>query len=323
MTLSVKKTEITDIFQMMKITDLITRAEPSPREPFIAALGDFDGVHLGHRSVLAATREAAKCRGTKSAAWFFNESTKDGAAQLYDIEQKEREIAALSIDYSVREDFQTVRDLLPEEFVGGYLPSIGCAGVVCGFNFRFGRGAAGDADMLSALCLEHGLFFSSVPPVTVHGAAVSSSRIRALLTDGDAEGAAELLGRPYSVASAVDHGRAVGRSFGFPTINQSFDSRRVIPRRGVYITQTYVDGRRYGSVSNVGSRPTVGGHALRLETHILDYNGDLYGKEPEVCFLKFIRPEMTFAGEEELCRAIAGDVAAAKEYFETSGGKGE
>ncbi|MBR0303805.1 MAG: riboflavin biosynthesis protein RibF [Clostridia bacterium] len=300
---------------MITITDLATRASPAAAAPYIAALGDFDGVHLGHRAVLDATREGAWSRGIKSAAWFFNESPKDAAAQLFDTEQKEREIASLNIDYTVREDFSAVCDLTPEEFVGEYLPSIGCRGVVCGFNFRFGRGASGDADMLSALCLEHGLYFASVPPVTVRGNVVSSSAIRSRLSEGDAEGAAEMLGRPYSVLSAVEHGRAVGRSFGFPTVNQNFAPRRVIPRCGVYITETIVDGERHGSVSNVGTRPTVGGHALRLETHIFDFDGDLYGREPEVRFIRFIRPEMTFESEEALCRAISDDVAAAEKYF--------
>lgn len=304
---------------MTKITDLKTGREQSFAPPFIAALGDFDGVHLGHRAVLAEARRLADRSGVACAAWSFERSFKTGIGLLTDKDEKERQFAACGVDCSITEEFESVKDLSPEEFVASYLTDLGCRGVVCGFNFRFGKDAAGDVGTLSALCKKHGIAFSEAEPVSVGGEAVSSSAIRAAIAEGDVETAASMLGRPYSVRSEVTHGRTLGKTFGYPTINQNFKPGCVTPRHGVYYTCTKIGGRTYPSVSNVGSRPTVGGHVCRLETHIIGFEGDLYGQTPEVCFLKFRRPEEKFGDEEELVRAISKDLDGAKEFFSQSG----
>ena len=299
---------------MYKITDLRTGRERDASLPFVAALGDFDGVHLGHRKVIEETIAASCALGTESAAWFFSDGAKR-VPVLTDEKEKMRLFAELGLGESISESFDDVKDMTPEEFVADYLIPLGCRGVVCGFNFRFGSGASGDVELLGKLCGREGLYFKAVDAVELDGETVSSTAIRALLSEGDAERASAMLARPYSVRAEVAHGRTLGKKLGFPTINQNFAPGAAVPRHGVYFTYTMADGVYMPSVSNVGSRPTVGGHVCRLETHILDCADDLYGKEVEVFFIKFRRSEETFSGEDELARAIASDVEAARRYF--------
>lgn len=304
---------------MIRYFDLKEGKASASAAPFIAALGDFDGVHLGHRRVILETVSAAQKKSLSSAVWFFADSPKSCGEKLTSQDEKEKIFAVLGADYSITENFDDVKDLSPEEFVGGYLAEKGCRGVVCGFNFRFGKGASGDVDTLRELCRKAGLSFVSVPPVELGGNIVSSTKIRELIANGDVIRAAEMLGRRYSVRAEVEHGRTLGAKIGFPTINQRFRSGKAMPRRGVYFTYTSIDGVLFPSISDVGSRPTVGGHAYRLETHILDCAADLYGKCVEVFFVKFRRPEMTFENEEALAEAIGEDVRAAREFFGAKG----
>ena len=287
--------------------------------PFVAALGDFDGVHTGHREVLRYAAALAAKEGVASAAWFFRDSPKSGVPVLTGTDEKRALIAECGVDFALTEDFSAVRDLSPEDFVNEYLIPLGCRGAVCGFNFRFGRGAAGDASLLDALCKGAGIAFAAVPPVEWNGEPVSSTRIREAIACGDVEDAAKMLGRRFSVSGEVEHGRTLGRTLGTPTVNMDFIPGRVMPRRGVYYTLTNIDGDLFQSVSNAGCRPTVGGSSCRLETHILDYTGDLYGRRLSVEFIKFRRPETAFGSFTELEDAIRADRAAAEDFFAKEG----
>lgn len=300
---------------MIDLTDLKTGKEAAPKDPAVFALGNFDGVHLGHAKVLRKTADSARSSGIRSAAWFFKDNPRPGTTTLTSPEEKTALFASYGIELCGAEDFSAVKDLPPEEFVGDYLPSLGCRGVVCGFNFRFGKGAAGDTALLEKLCRERGMSFERVPPVKVGGAVVSSTAIREAIEKGDLDAAASMLGRFYSLSAPVTHGRTLGTKFGFPTINQRFEEGRTVPRHGVYFTLTRIGCRIFHSVSNVGSRPTVGGRACRLETHIIGFEGDLYGTEPTVSFVKFRRPEESFDSEGDLIEAIKADKDAAVEFF--------
>ncbi len=299
---------------MITYTDLKTGRE-TDGSPFIAALGNFDGVHTGHAAVIDETLAAAKDAGVKSAAWFFKASPISGTEILTSLEDKNSLFASFGVDLSITEDFEAVKDLSPEQFVERYLVEEGCRGIVCGFNFRFGKGAAGDVSLLEELCGRLGIYFKCVAPVTVDGVTVSSTEIRRRISDGDVEGAGKMLGRYYSLCAPVTHGRTLGTKFGFPTVNQYFEGGRAVPRHGVYFTLTRIGCRIFYSVSNVGSRPTVGGRACRLETHIIGFDGDLYGAEPTVSFVKFRRPETAFDSESALIDAIKADKEAAEEFF--------
>ncbi|MBQ7670729.1 MAG: riboflavin biosynthesis protein RibF [Clostridia bacterium] len=302
---------------MIRYTDLKTGADVCSLPPFIAALGDFDGVHIGHKKVILDAIDASKSKGISTVVWFFADSPKADGERLTVIEEKNELFASLGADFSASEEFSAVKDMSCESFVKDYLEPLGCRGVACGYNFRFGKGAAGDVTTLEALCKEAGMTFCVSPPVTSGGVGVSSTKIREFLASGDAESAAEMLGRPYSVKGQVEHGRTLGAKIGFPTVNQYFAPGKMIPRHGVYFSYTTVDGKTYPSVSNVGSRPTVGGHSCRIETHILDLERELYGKVVEVSLVKFHRPEIAFSGIGELSAKIAADREAAKEFFMT------
>lgn len=155
------------------------------------------------------------------------------------------------------------------------------------------------------------------PEIRVLDETVSSTRIRRLLNEGDPVQATQLLTRPYSLTAPVLHGKALGRTWGFPTVNQNFPADILIPRRGVYISSCTVDGVSYGGISNVGSRPTVDREAgINCETHLLDFSGDLYGREITVSFLQFLRPERQFESEQALREQIGQDLAQARDYFQ-------
>ena len=182
--------------------------------------------------------------------------------------------------------------------------------------------ATATSSEIEKLCAEEGLYFDRTDAVELNGKTVSSTAIREYLSSGDVALASGMLGRTYSVSAPVTHGRHIGSALGFHTINQQFEKSKALPRSGVYFTCTKTDGKLFPSVSNVGSRPTVGGHEYRLETYILDYDGDLYGKTPEVFFIKFRRDQMHFSDEEELARAVGADVEAAREFFATHNASG-
>lgn len=280
------------------------------------ALGNFDGVHAGHRKVISEAVAFAKEKRLKSAVWCFSKNPKSNLdGLLSDTEDKIRIFASLGADYVIFEDFENVRGMSPEVFVKEYLNRISARAVFCGFNFRFGKGASGDVSVLEKLCAEENIFCRCIEAVKENGIPVSSSRIRALIADGNVEEAEKLLLRPYGITSEVTHGRRLGASLGFPTVNQNFENGMAIPKCAVYLTLTTAGGKIYPSVSNVGARPTVNGKHLRLETHILGFDGDLYGKKIKVEFKKFRRDETKFSSEEELRAAVLADIDAAKEYF--------
>ena len=286
-----------------------------------AALGWFDGLHTGHIALIRATVETAAKNGLSAAVWTFEGSKNAGSgfspgfilsdAEKADILRKE----GISVLFSER--FSDVRDLTCEEFVDRVL--IGrcrCEIALCGFNYRFGRGGAGDAGELVRLMESRGKRAVVMPPVTADGATVSSSAIRSLLAEGDAAAAAKLLGRPFSLTSQIVHGRRIGHRLGFPTLNQSFPEGGFVPRYGVYAADVAVGGRVYRAVSNVGVRPTFGGGPAVCESHLLAGDpGECYGMTAVTRFLSFIREETAFGSEKLLKDQIVLDVAAAEEYF--------
>ncbi|MBR0326361.1 MAG: hypothetical protein IIX09_01010 [Clostridia bacterium] len=192
----------------------------------------------------------------------------------------------------------------------------GCGLAVCGYNFTFGKGAAGDAQMLKALLAERGIETVIVENVLSDGISVSSAGIRAALAEGDVELAEKMLGREYTVTAEVIGGRQLGREWGFPTVNQHFFDGAAVPRKGVYASSCVIDGKKYGAVTNIGVRPTVSGgnDAVTAETHIFGFSGDLYGRRLSVALKHFIRPERKFENGDELKNAVLADIETAREY---------
>ncbi len=304
---------------------LSPRAAVSNAEANVICLGNFDGVHLGHRTLLNA---ALQMRDKEfphhlCGVFCFREHpsltlSKAPISLLSTMEQKLESFRTVGIDFVYVGDFAEMRDLSPDDFVRTVL--IGeCHGVaaVCGFNYHYGKGGSGTAESLQASHIFSRVLV--VEDVQVNGSTVSSSRIRALLEAGAVEEAATLLTHPYSLSAPVLHGKALGRQLGAPTVNQQFPNGIQIPRHGVYMTLCEVDGICYRGVSNVGVRPTVDDAAtstVNCETYLLDFSGDLYNKDVTVFFLHFLRPEQKFENRQALIAQIAADIETVKGFSE-------
>ena len=191
--------------------------------------------------------------------------------------------------------------------------------MTCGYDFRFGRGGAGDAAALKRLCAPLGIAVEVVPEFRLAGREVSSTRIRALIAQGEVEEAGRLLGYPFAVEGSVGQGNHLGRTLQFPTVNQRLQEGMVQPRFGVYVSRTRAAGRWWPSVTNVGVKPTVGSEWPVAETNLLGFSGDLYGAEIRVELLHFLRGEQKFASVEALREQIARDVQSARDYFAQNG----
>ncbi|MBQ4037775.1 MAG: bifunctional riboflavin kinase/FAD synthetase [Clostridia bacterium] len=279
------------------------------------ALGNFDGIHLGHAHIISTCVAAAKEKGLLSLVWSFRRHPEHimkgnfSTGNIISNSDKDEILRRMGVDLLFLEDFERVRHLSPEEFCEKILlGTLSAKALFCGFNFRFGKGGAGDARFLKKYMEERGVSVYVAPPVCVGGEPVSSTRIRALLTLGDMEGVKGLLGRNYSIRFPVLHGKRLGSRIGFPTLNQVFPEEYVTPKIGVYAVKVHVDGRAWRGVCNVGIRPTVEEDGCLLaETHICDFSGDLYGRLVTVEFLRYLREERKFEDLDELCRQIDRD----------------
>lgn len=296
---------------------------PEEKKGTCVALGNFDGIHPGHREILSACAREAENSGMESIAWSFRRHPEQvmqknfSSGNIISPEDKKEWIKEIGIHTLVLEDFERVRDYSPAEFCDRILiGSLSAKKVFCGFNFHFGKGGQGDADFLKNYLAPRGIEVFALPAVCYEGEPISSTRIRAMLQNGDMEGACALLGRPYSIRFPVLEGKHMGKGLGFPTINQEFPKEYVTPKKGVYAVRVRFSGAEYFGVCNVGSRPTVDrDDRILAETNLFDFSGDLYGQKVEVAFFSFLRPETKFSGIEELKEQIAKDCAKARQYW--------
>ena len=289
------------------------------RQKTAVALGFFDGVHRGHRQVIEKAVELADGRFVPAVFTFTMEKTgpakKQNVGEITTLEQKIRILQSMGVREIYAPDFVDFCGLSGEEFVQRILKEkMHAAAVCCGQDFRFGKKASCGAADLRRFCKAEGMECAVLDEVMDGGEAVSSTRVRQAIADGEMEKAAELLGRRYCLDFLVEHGKALGRRLQFPTINQPIPPEMVLPRFGVYATMATVEGKIYAGVTNVGVRPTVEkGMAPRAETSLIGFSGDLYGRAVPVQFLSFLRPEQKFNSVEALKEQIGKDaVTAAK-----------
>ena len=203
-----------------------------------------------------------------------------------------------------------------QEFLRMLLTRYDAAGFVCGDDFRFGYRGQGNASLLEAYCAAENYPCSIIPEQLVDGQRISSTRIRALIEAGDMETAGTCMGRPYSLTGRVVHGHRLGRRLGIPTANLELPPELAVPRFGVYACRCYVDGQGYLAVTNIGTRPTVNGTGITVEPWLLDFEGDLYGRELRLEFYKFLRPEMKFPDLSSMQQEIHFNAAETRRYFE-------
>lgn len=283
----------------------------------LVALGTFDGLHSGHKKVLLGdTTEYDK----KIALMFTEHPQKtlsgDAPGELI-TETKRNELLKDWGYISEFLDFAKISNLSPEEFVDEILiGKYNATALCCGFNYRFGKGAKGDVNLLKQLCAEREIKLTVCGEVEFDGAPVSSTRIRECLKKGDIRTANKMLGRYFSYDFEVVHGDARGRILGSPTINQFFSDNFTVAEYGVYASFTIVGGKKYISVTNIGVRPTIEGISeKRSETNIVGFEGDLYGKNIEVFLVEKLRGEMAFKSLDELSARISADREKATEII--------
>ncbi len=290
----------------------------------VIALGNFDGVHIAHAEIMKKTVALAGELGAEAAVWMFDvhpQTYLTGRAQKLLSSPAERVSVAASfgVRYVVEASFASLHALSPADFLALLRDGLCCVGAVCGFNYTFGAHGLGKSCDVAA-------FFGArsyiLPPYESGGEVVSSSAIRSLLMSGQIEKVNAFLGRSYSICGEVISGEQIGRTLGLPTANIALPCDRILPASGVYLSSVSVDGKPYAAITNLGQKPTVREDAsLLLETHLLDFSGDLYGKEICVSFLERIRDEKRFSSLSELKEAILRDKEYARSAWERIGSR--
>ena len=284
------------------------------------ALGYFDGVHIGHRTVLGAAVNYAKAHGLLSAAFTFALPETGGfkGKKILSAEEKHRRIENIGIDCYLLPPFSMFRNLSPQAFVFDVLrDAFGAKAVFCGDNFTFGKNKAGNVSVLKQLCKAAGIEVCLVPMAQYNGAAVSSTRVRAALENGDITAVNAMLGEDYCIDFTVHHGKAIGRTLGFPTINQIYPEGMLLPKNGVYITEvTLENGEKQPGATGLGPRPTVDqSSAVTCETFLPAWQGDVYGQRVHLRFCHYLKPILKFDTLAQLQDYIDSAAKSALEYF--------
>ncbi|MEC0246133.1 bifunctional riboflavin kinase/FAD synthetase [Paenibacillus chitinolyticus] len=288
----------------------------------VIAIGDFDGVHLGHREVIQRAVENARELGVPAAIMTFDPHPRELLGQekyarlLTPTSYKMELFEELGVDCTYVLKFDTaLMQASPQQFVDRVLEALGVETVVVGFDFTFGYKGRGTPDTLCEL--GHGRFAVEViRPYRMNGAKVSSTAIREALLTGHPPAACELLGRGYGIRGVVVSGDKRGRQLGFPTANLQMSENFLVPASGVYAVRAFVGGSWYRAVMNIGTKPTFhSGEVMSLEVHLLDFDQDIYGSTVFVEFVDYLRPERKFNGIDELITQLKRDVATAEAKF--------
>ena len=283
------------------------------------AVGMFDGVHFGHKTMLESLKQEARRLNLPSAVFTFDiEDNPKNDSNLLTLSDKKIELFAdLGIDIVFSVAFSKIKMLLAVDFAEKVLyDTLGAKSIVCGYDFRFGKDRIGDVELIKKLLSPKGVSVITQDAVIKNDVPVSSTAIRSLIANGDVASANELLGHAFSFKSEIIHGKKLGRTLGFPTINQEFPNKLVVPRFGVYAVRCKIDGQTFYGVANIGVKPTVSDRNYPIcETYLFDYSGDCYGCVAETEFLEFIREEKRFSSIDELKEQINSDKLVALTIF--------
>jgi len=289
----------------------ITALGGTYKDPTAVALGYFDGVHIGHRAVLAPV---LKQEGLTPACFTF--TFENGKDMLSTPAERETLLDAFGIQVMFCPAAKDIFGLSPEEFVFGVLKkTFNAKFVCCGYDFTFGKNKSGDVNTLKALCKQAGINLQVIDNVCLRDISVHSTVIKQYLKDGDVQAANEMLGYDYCFVGEVIPGARLGRKMHFPTVNVLPDSCKLLPKFGVYASKVVIDSASYIGVTNVGIKPTVAGTIPLTETHILGFEGDLYKKTITVSLQKFMRPEVKFDSVEALRKQIKQDAESVKNLY--------
>lgn len=284
------------------------------------ALGYFDGIHKGHQAVLNKALEKAREKDLIPTVMLFDIHPRKlltGKVPPMLLSEERKRVILQRMGFKVVDfDFHKSMNYTPAEFEENILiGQLGARVVVCGYDYHYGKGGKGSPETLKRDMTEKNIEVLSLDPVYLGDEAVSSTRIRQLISEGKIEKANEMLGDYFTYDFQVKKGDGIGHTLGFPTINQFFPEDFIVPKYGVYASRVRVDGVYYSSVTNVGVRPTVSGTSMRSETCIFDFSDNLYGKTVEVSLIKFLREEKKFGSLSELKEAVDRDIKKSKEIY--------
>ena len=282
------------------------------------ALGSFDGLHLGHLSLVRKVRELAIKNGGKSIVFTFKNHPRafinnNNLELIMTNEEKLKVLEYENINVVAFKDFdENIMKISPEDFVEWLCESYNVKGIVVGFNFKFGYKNLGDTELLEKLQKKYGYKLYIMNPYKLEDKIISSTYIRNLILDGNVKKAFLMLSRPYMLSGKVIHGKKLGRTIGFPTANLEINDKKVIPKKGVYYTNVDIEGKIFKGITSVGNNPTVNGKELTVETYILDFNNNIYEKEIKVYFIDRIRDEIKFNNIDELTKQLKKDKEVAE-----------
>ncbi|MCD8217712.1 MAG: bifunctional riboflavin kinase/FAD synthetase [Clostridiales bacterium] len=293
------------------------------KELSAVTLGKFDGLHLGHKYLIREL-EKSRAQGHKSVIFTFDVPPRSLEEDNYKVlltnREKEQIFADAGIDYVIECPFtEEFKNMTPGEFLKMLTDRIPVREIVAGTDFRFGKNRSGGPDELLHFAPKLGYRAVIVDKMQSGGRDVSSTRIREEIVQGHMEEANRLLGYPYFLDASVVHGNELGRTLGFPTVNQRPSEKKLLPPNGVYTSSVTVGGESFYGVTNIGNKPTVGGgYPTGVETYIFDFDRQIYDREIRVSFLSFLRPERKFTSVEELRAQIERDRRAARELISSN-----
>lgn len=288
----------------------------------VVTIGNFDGVHKGHQVLIEKTATYAKARGIKSAVFTFlnhpiNYFVPEKVKNIFDEKEKERLIEGFGIDYLIDIPFdKAMTQISAEQFIVKILKDkIHAKKIVVGHDFTFARNKEGTVDVLREIGHEYGIEVEIVQPIKINGIRVSSTFIRELISKGRVDEIPQYLGTPYVIEGEIIHGKANGRKMGYPTANISLKDQIINPKNGIYASRVIIDGKKYFGATNVGMNPTVNGKYLSIETNILDFDEDIYGKRVRIEFLEKIRDEKKFESLNELRKQLDLDTGFVRQKY--------
>ncbi len=283
------------------------------------ALGNFDGFHIGHTELIKDMVEMSRARGLKSSLLLFENHTKSTISNkkpsmLTSNEQKYQLAEDLGVDIIFKLKFtKEIMSLSENDFIESILvDKISCKLAVVGFDYRFGHKAKGTSESLKEIGKTYGIETKIIEPVLVDEEVISSTKIREFIKQGQMEKVAQLLGRNYAIVGEVVSGDRRGTKMGIPTANLKVDESYAIPIKGVYATDTIVDGKLYKSITDIGVNPTFEGNKMKIETNIFDFDEMIYGENIEVIFKEYMRDDIRFDSKEDLIAQMNHDIEKAK-----------
>jgi len=278
------------------------------------ALGSFDGLHIGHLSLIHKVVEIAKKNNGKSMVFTFKNHPKTlidkGSIPklLMNNDRKVEILKSHKVDIVCFQEFNLeFMKMTPKEFVEFLVFKYNVKGFVVGFNYKFGYKNLGNVNFLKSLQSEYGYELYVMEPCTYKDEVISSTRIRKALEAGDVLDASKMLSLPYTLSGEVIHGRQIGRTIGFPTANLKYEENFILPKAGVYYTNIMVNNNMYKGITSIGNNPTVDGKAITVETYILDFDRKIYGEKVSLSFIKKIRDMEKFNGVDELKSQLERD----------------